>query len=116
MLGRGQATRGMRSFIAASGIWGAWHQFVGIGSTVFTGYALFLGADESFIAVMISLTYLLAPVQLASSLVGPRIKRKKRFVISAGIGEMLFRGSLILIPFAFAESSASDDAASDLKI
>ena len=105
MLGRGQATRGMRSFIAASGIWGAWHQFVGIGSTVFTGYALFLGADESFIAVMISLTYLLAPVQLASSLVGTRIKRKKRFVISAGIGEMLFRGSLILIPFAFAESS-----------
>ena len=102
MLGRGQATRGMRSFIAAGGIWGAWHQFVGIGSTVFTGYALFLGADESFIAVMVALTYLLAPVQLASSLVGARIAKKKRFVIGAGICEMLLRGSLILIPFIFA--------------
>ena len=105
MLGRGQATRGMRSFIAAGGIWGAWHQFVGIGSTVFTGYALFLGADESFIAVMVALTYLLAPVQLASSLVGARISKKKHFVIGAGICEMLVRGSLILIPFIFAPRS-----------
>ena len=105
MLGRGQATRGMRSFIAASGIWGAWHQFVGIGSTVFTGYALFLGADESFIAVMVALAYLLAPVQLASSLVGARISKKKHFVIGAGICEMLVRGSLILIPFIFAPRS-----------
>jgi MFS family permease len=105
MLGRGQATQGMRSFIAAGGIWGAWHQFVGIGSTVFTGYALFLGADESFIAVMVALTYLLAPIQLVSSLVSARIRHKKRFIIGAGVCEMLLRGSLILIPFMVAPRS-----------
>ena len=44
-LSRGQTNRAMRSFIAASGLWGAWGQALGIGTAAFTGFALHLGAD-----------------------------------------------------------------------
>ena len=63
-LTRSQVTRGLRTFITASGLWGAWGQTTGIGTAVFTGYALFLGADESFIALFTSMAYLMAMVQL----------------------------------------------------
>ena len=53
-LSRGQTNRAMRSFIAASGLWGVWGQAVGIGTAAFTGFALHLGADESFIALFTS--------------------------------------------------------------
>ena len=45
----------MRAFVTASGIWGVWGQCVGIGTAVFTGYALMLGADDSFIALLSSI-------------------------------------------------------------
>jgi|APSaa5957512622_1039677.scaffolds.fasta_scaffold12315_2 MFS family permease len=101
-LTRVQVTRGLRAFITASGIWGAWGQAVGIGTAVFTGYALHLGADESFIALFTSIAYFLALGQLLSPLLSTRIANKKRFILGAGFFEILFRGLVVAIPFVFA--------------
>ncbi len=97
-LTRGQVNRGLRTFITASGLWGAWGQTSGIGTAVFTGYALLLGADDSFIALFTSMAYLLAMVQLVSPLLGGHIANKKRFIISSGFCEILLRGAPALIP------------------
>jgi MFS family permease len=99
---RGEVSRGLHAFITASGSWGAWGQAVGIGTAVFTGYALYLGADESFIALFTSIAYFLALSQLLLPLLSARIRNKKRFILMAGFGEILFRGLLIAIPFVFA--------------
>ena len=101
---RGQVNRGLRAFITASGIWGAWGQAAGIGTAVFTGYVLHLGADESFVALFTSIAYFLALTQLISPLLSAHFKNKKRFILGAGFGEILFRGLVIIIPFAFAPS------------
>ena len=53
-LTRGEVNRAMRGFITASGLWGIWGQTIGIGTAVFTGYLLHLGADESYIALLTS--------------------------------------------------------------
>ncbi|MFT5086491.1 MAG: HEAT repeat protein/Na+/melibiose symporter-like transporter [Planctomycetota bacterium] len=100
-LSRGQTNRAMRSFIVTSGLWGAWGQALGIGTAAFTGFALHLGADESFIALFTSLAYVLALTQLLAPFLNARIQRKKRFIISFGLVEILLRGSLVIIPFAF---------------
>ena len=100
-LSRGQTNRAMRSFIAASGLWGAWGQALGIGTAAFTGFALHLGADESFIALFTSLAYVLALTQLLAPFLNAQIQRKKRFIIGLGFCEILLRGSLIIVPFAF---------------
>jgi len=103
-LTRGEITRALRAFIIASGIWGAWGQAVGIGTAAFTGFALHLGADESFIALFTSIAYFMALTQLVSPLLGARLAGKKRFILGAGFGEILFRGLLVAIPFALAPS------------
>ncbi len=100
-LSRGQTNRAMHSFIAASGLWGAWGQALGIGTAAFTGFALHLGADESFIALFTSLAYVLALTQLLAPFLNAQIQRKKRFIIGVGLCEILLRGSLVIVPFAF---------------
>lgn len=101
-LNRGEVNRAMRGFITASGLWGVWGQTVGIGTAVFTGYLLHLGADESYIALLTSMAYLLGVVQVLSSSWAARIRRRKRFVIAVGFIEIFFRSSLPLVPLLFA--------------
>ena len=48
-LSRGQVHRALNSFVATSGLWGAWGQTCGLGTAAFTGFALHLGTDGSFI-------------------------------------------------------------------
>lgn len=93
----------MRGFISASGVWGMWGQTIGIGTSVFTGYALFLGADASWVALLTSLAYFLAVCQLAVPVLGRRLKRRKHYIVGVGCVEILFRSSPGLIPFFFAE-------------
>jgi MFS family permease len=102
-LTRGEAGRAMRGFIAASGFWGMWGQTVGIGTAVFTGYALHLGADASYVALFTSVAYFLAVGQLIVPVLGRRLRRRKRYIVSVGFAEILFRSSPALIPFLFAE-------------
>jgi len=103
-LTRGQVTRALRAFIVASGFWGAWGQAVGIGNAVFTGYALYLGADESFISLITAVSYLLALTQLGAPLLGRWVQNKKRLIIGCGFGEILMRGLPAAIPFLFVSS------------
>ena len=103
-LGRGDTSRALSSFIAASGLWGAWGQCVGIGTAVFTGFALHLGADESYIALFTSVAYLLAVAQLISPILGQRISRHKPFIIAVGFIEISFRCCPVLIPLVLAPS------------
>ena len=101
-LSRVAVQRSMRGFITASGFWGFWGQGVGIGTAVFTGFALHLGADESFVALFTSMAYFLAFTQLFSSLYTARLRRPKRFILTAGFSEILLRGAPLLIPFFLA--------------
>ncbi len=99
-LTRGQTSRALRAFIWASAIWGAWGQAVGIGTAVFTGFALQLGADGSFIALFTSIAYFAALFQLFSPLISRKLRDRKRFILCAGFLEILFRSLIVLIPIA----------------
>ena len=101
-LTRGEVNRAMRGFITASGLWGIWGQTIGIGTAVFTGYLLHLGADESYIALLTSVAYLLAAVQILASASASRLRHRKRLVVGFGFAEILLRNALPLIPLLFA--------------
>ncbi len=104
MQSRGEVNRSLRSFIAVSGLWGAWGQMVGMNTAVFAGFVLSLGADASDIAFYSAIASILAPVQIISSLFSKSIENKKQLVICSRILEALFRGLVITIPFLFVES------------
>ncbi len=103
-LSRLQEARALRSFITASGLWGAWGQATGLGTAVFTGYALLLGGDESFIALCTAAAYLIGITQVIFPLLGPKLGDKKRFVVAFGTFEILLRGSIVLVPLFLAPS------------
>lgn len=103
-LSRGEVNRALRAFTIASGMWGAWGQMVGMGTAVFTGFVLAIGAEASDIAFLTSAAYVVAPVQILGSLFSHWIANKKRWVLVNGILEALFRCLLIVIPFLFAPS------------
>ena len=97
-LSRGQVHRALRSFVVASGLWGAWGQACGLGTAAFTGFALYLGADGAFIALFTSAAYFLALTQLLAPLLSARVRDKKRFVVVGGYVEIAFRGLPLIIP------------------
>jgi hypothetical protein len=97
-LTRVEVTRGLHSFTVASGLWGVWGQSVGIGTAVFTGFALSLGADAAYIALLTSVAYALATIQFVSPLIGQRIRSRKRFILGMGFGEVVLRGAVVFIP------------------
>jgi len=95
----------MRAFVTANGIWGVWGQCVGVGTAVFTGYALMLGADDSFIALLTSCVLLLGTVQILSPFLGARVRDKRRIILGFGIGEVVLRCSAIFIPIVLLPSA-----------
>ena len=97
-LSRGQVHRALRSFVVASGLWGAWGQACGLGTAAFTGFALYLGADGAFIALFTSAAYFFALTQLLAPLLSARVRDKKRFVVFGGYVEIAFRGLPLIIP------------------
>ena len=101
-LTRGEVTRGLRAFVTASGLWSVWVQTIGIGTAAFTGFALHLGADDSFIAVMTSVAQFLVVSQLLSPLLSARLGNKKRLIVGAGCCEVLFRSLPLAIPLLLA--------------
>ena len=103
-LSRGQVPRALNSFVVASGSWGAWGQASGLGTAAFTGFALHLGADDSFIAFFTSAAYFLAMTQLLAPMLSAKVNDKKHFVVGAGCTEILFRGLPLVIPFLVPEA------------
>ena len=91
----------MQAVLTANGLWGAWGQIVGIGTAVFTGYALHLGADDAFIAFFTSITYFLAAFQIIAPLLTRYIKNQKYFIVGGGFIEISLRAAPLLIPFLF---------------
>ncbi len=104
-LSHSETTRALRGFTYTSGLWGAWVRMVGIGTAVFTGYALWLCATESEIAYFVSIAHLTSVAQLLSSILSRRIVRQKHFVFFIGFVEILLRSSFVLIPFLFLPTS-----------
>ena len=102
-LSRGQSNHAMRSFVVASGLWGAWGQAVGFGTTAFTGFILYIGGNESIVALFTSLAYLLTLTQLLSPFLSSKVRDKKRTIIAFGLIEILFRCAPILIYFLIPE-------------
>ena len=72
---------------------------MGMGTAVFTGFALWLGIDETRIPLFTTMGYLLAVLQMLSPILGRYIRNIKRLVLAGGAVEILFRSSLILIPY-----------------
>ena len=98
ILSHSETARALRAFIISSGMWGAWGQIIGIGTAVFTGYVLYLGATDAQVAYFVSIASFASIGQVISSLIAPRIKHKKRFVFIIGMFEMTLRFALILAP------------------
>lgn len=101
-----QTARALRAFIISSTFWGAWGRIVGLGTAVFTGYALWLGATEAHIAYFVSIASFTSLAQVISSAVGTRFRSKKRFLFAAGMLEMLARFGVVLIPYTETEHPA----------
>jgi MFS family permease len=100
-LSHSETSRALRAFIYSSGMWGAWGQVVGIGTAVFTGYLLWLGATDAEVAYFVSIASFVSLWQVVASLIAPKIKRKKLFIFCVGFMEMSFRFLLILAPLFF---------------
>ncbi|MDA0710283.1 MAG: MFS transporter [bacterium] len=105
-LSHSETARALRAFIYSSGMWGSWGQVIGIGTAVFTGYVLSLGATDAQVAYLVSITSLASIGQVISSLIAPRIRHKKRFVFVIGMFEMILRFALVLAPL-FLEGAAA---------
>lgn len=90
--------RALRTFIFSGGLWGAWGQVVGIGTAVFTGYVIWLGATDAQVAYFVSIGSFASLGQVVASLVAPRIRRKKLFVFCVGLFEMGLRFMVVLAP------------------
>ena len=93
-----QVLRALRLFLWSGGLWGAWVQAAGISTAIFTGYALWLGASASDIALLTSIASVTSSIQLFAFLVFRRTEHKKRLVFLLGCGEMFFRFAVIGIP------------------
>lgn len=103
-LSRRESNKTLRSFIVASGLWGAWGNTVGMGTAVFTGYALSIGADAADIAFFNAVAYLAAPTQYIATLLSRWIPNKKAWIATMGFFEALFRCLIIAIPFLVVET------------
>ena len=102
-LSRGDVTRSLRAFTVFQGLWGAWGQLAGLGTAVMTGYALWLGADASSVALLTSIISVMALAQLLAPVIGSRFQDEKRFILIARRIAILLRGSILAIPFVIPE-------------
>ncbi|MDA0746189.1 MAG: MFS transporter [bacterium] len=97
-LSHSATARALRAFIYSSGMWGAWGQMVGVGTAAFTGFALWMGASETEIASLVSVSFLTSLAQIISPALMSRFQRKKVLIFCLGCFEMLCRSSIVLIP------------------
>jgi len=93
--------RALRAFIYTGGMWGAWGQMVGVGTSVLTGYALWLGATEAEIAFFVSVVFLTSLAQIVSPVVIGRTSRHKTVVFLTGCLEITLYSSIVLVPLLF---------------
>ena len=95
---RKQTVSGLRWMLGTAGCWGAYLPIVQITGPIFTGYALWLGASESRIALLSAFVYLAGMAQLFSFFLTNRFRNKKAFVLAAGVCEIVLMLSVVAIP------------------
>ena len=100
-LSRRKTAHALRAFTTTSGMWGAWGQMVGIGTAAFTGFALWLGATETEIAYLVSISFITGLAQVVSPIIVERLRNRKRVILVVGMVEILLRSSVVLIPLFF---------------
>lgn len=94
-----ETSRGLSAFLRTHAAWGAWGQLASLQSAAFTGYALWLGIDEAGIARFVSFASLATLLQLVTSrYIVPRVRRPKGLILAFGVGHILFRFSIGIIP------------------
>jgi MFS family permease len=103
-LSHDEIRQNLRIFITSSGLWSAWSQMAGAGSTVLIGYALSLGANASFFALFASVRSLTGMAQFLSPLIGHRIRDHKRFILLCRVLACVLRAGIVAIPFFFASA------------
>ena len=86
------------------GLWSAWSQLAGFSTVVMTGFALTMGANASFFALMTSIKSLTGFAQFLVPLLGRRIQNQKRFIVVAYVLTYMLRTCLVAIPFLLVPS------------
>lgn len=104
-LTRAQTHRGLRWMLMTAALWGAYTPIAQVTGAIFTGFALWLGATESKIAVLSAMFYLAGIVQPFSFFLTNRLQNKKRFLVLAGSGEIVLVLSVVAIPLVFPEDA-----------
>lgn len=100
-----QTARALRVFHVNAALWAAWATSSGLGTTVFTGYLLWLGLQEADIAYLISVSFFVSLVQMPLLKYTRRVRNTKALVVGCGTFEILFRFLVIAVPIVFLNTS-----------
>jgi len=96
-----QTAKALRVFHLNSALWAAWATSSGLGTTVFTGYLLWLGVQKADIAYLVSVSFFVSLVQIPILRYTRRVRNTKALIVGCGTFEILFRFLVIAIPIAF---------------
>ena len=103
-LSRSEMNRGMRAFIFVGMFMAVWSRFMGVGFPLFTKYLLWLGATDSFIGLLVSLTSGALLIQLFSLQILVRFRNQKLVIVCLLIVEVILRWSILFIALPFFDS------------
>ncbi len=95
---RRQTVVGLRWMLATAALWGAYTPIASVSGSIFTGFALWLGASASRIAMLSAMFYLAGLVQPFSLFLTNRVANKKFFLVIAGSAEIVLTLSVVGIP------------------
>ena len=90
--------RALRRLLFNGGFWGAYGQIIVVTGPIFTGFALWMGLDESDIALTASIVALAGLLQPVSFILAGKLANQKRFIILVGLFEITVITCVILIP------------------
>ncbi|MBI2190507.1 MAG: MFS transporter [Planctomycetes bacterium] len=95
-----QTVKGLRAMMMTGWLWGIWSSASGIGTAIFTGYVLWLGATQPDVFYLTCLAYLVCLFQPFIVTYTKRTARRLT-VFLGGFFEVFFRFSIIGIPLLF---------------
>ncbi len=95
-LSRVETARGLRLFLFEGAFSSLWGQLAG--GVVFTGLALYLGANTTQIGILAALPALANLTQVIASFLSRRIANKERFVLITGSLHQCLWASAVLVP------------------
>jgi len=100
-LSRGEMNRGMRCFMFMGVISAVRVSVIGVGSSIITGYAMYLGMSESMIGLLVPFAVCSSLIQLVSLHITNKFKNQKAMFVTFRFIEALLRFSIIFIPLVF---------------